>query len=332
MENEKKPARASLPKTALPRIYRIDAEIAIGKFPNSDYLAEICEVSISTISRDIEFMRDQLFAPIEYDALRRGFYYAEKTYRLPAGFTGAEELLALGMAKNILSMYRDTPIYEAANNLFNCIIAPLSAEGNIEWFENRIVVPYVPSAPVSPDIWDSITAALRENRVLNFDYLGANDEDYKARRVRPYQLLFDNGLWYLYGFAEERKGIRIFSLSRIKNAVLTKDRFPLPANYDYRTNSSSSFFGVFMGEKKYSFKIAFYDYSVVWVKDRKWAEDQKIVETGDGVIITFTSTQTEKVLEWVLSRGCTARPLEPELLVNGWRYNIDEMQKMSRGT
>ena len=70
----------------------------------------------------------------------------------------------------------------------------------------------------------------------------------------------------------------------------------------------------------------------MWVKDRKWAEDQKITETDDGIIITFTSTQFLKVSEWVLSRGSTARPLEPELLVNLWYDNIEEMQKMARGT
>jgi predicted DNA-binding transcriptional regulator YafY len=158
--------------------------------------------------------------------------------------------------------------------------------------------------------------------------MGAYDEHYKIRRVRPYQLLFDTGVWYLYGFAEERKGIRLFSLCRIKNISLTKYRFPLPKDFDYR-DKSAGFFGVFTGQKKYRFKIAFYDYSAVWVKDRKWAEDQKIKEADDGVIITFTSTQFDKVVEWVLSRGCTAFPLEPEPLVDVWRQNIEEMQKMA---
>jgi hypothetical protein len=55
-----------LPKRALPRIYRIEKEIASGKYPNSDGLAWLCEVSISTIGRDIDFKRDQLLAPIDY--------------------------------------------------------------------------------------------------------------------------------------------------------------------------------------------------------------------------------------------------------------------------
>jgi predicted DNA-binding transcriptional regulator YafY len=328
MENEKKPARA--PITALARLYFIDTEIASGKFPNTSYLAKKWEgKSNSTISRDIAFMKDRLNAPIEYDALHRGYYYSKPNYRIPTGFSGSEELLALGMAKNILTMYKDTPIYDAAQNLLDSITAPLAAEGNSNWYENRIVVPKVPSAAVPPGVWDTITTALKENRILAFEYMGAYDPQYVLRRVRPYQLLFDTGIWYLYGFAEERKGVRLFSLCRVKNIALTKERFSLPKDFDYRDNSAG-FFGVYTGQKKIRFKIAFYDYSVVWVKDRKWAEDQKIVEADDGVIITFTSSQFDKVLEWVLSRGCTALPLEPEPLVDAWRLNIEEMRKMGR--
>jgi predicted DNA-binding transcriptional regulator YafY len=330
MENEKKPARASIPKSALARLYFIDQQIASGTYPNTGYLAKKWEnISISTISRDIEFMKDRLNAPIEYDALHRGYYYSEPNFRIPMGFSGADELLALGMAKNILTLYKDTPIYDAARHLLDSIIAPLTAEGNSDWYESRIVVPQVPSAPIPPDVWDPVTTALRENRVLSFEYQGAYDEGYKSRRVRPYQLLFDTGLWYLYGFAEERKGIRIFSLCRMKNIVLEKDHFLLPKDFDYRAGSGGSHFGVFAGQKKHRFKIAFYDYSVTWVMDRQWADDQKIAETEDGIIVTFTSTQFEKVTEWVLSRGCSARPLEPELLVNTWQSHIEDMRKMA---
>ena len=245
------------------------------------------------------------------------------------GFSGADELLALSMAKNILALYRDTPVYDAARNLLDSITAPLAAENSSGWYDSRIVIPQMPTAPVPAGDWNLITTALRENRLISFEYLGSYDDDYKPRRVRPYQLLFDTGVWYLYGYAEERKDTRIFSLCRIKNIVFTKDHFPLPKDFDYRTGNADSFFGVFAGQKKHWFKIFFNDYSVVWVKDRQWALDQKIVESDNGVIISFTSTQFDKVVEWVLSRGCTARPLEPELLVNVWRSNIDEMKKMA---
>jgi predicted DNA-binding transcriptional regulator YafY len=185
MKTEKKPARQSLPKTALPRIYRIEKEIASGRYPNSDGLARLLETSISTISRDIEFMRDQLGAPIEYDAFNRGYYFTKKTFRLPASFTGAEDLLALCMARSIFSLYRETPLYEASRQLLESITTPIATDGNNDWLENRIAVPPIASAKVKSDIWEVIVAGLKGNRVITFDYKGTWDEEYKERKVNP---------------------------------------------------------------------------------------------------------------------------------------------------
>jgi predicted DNA-binding transcriptional regulator YafY len=330
MKTEKRPIRSSLPKTALPRILFIDREIGSGKYPSSDEMAKKYESSLSSIGRDIAFMKYSLNAPIEYSAQHRGFYYTVPNYRIPAGFSGAEDLLALGMAKNLLSLYHNNPLFEAANHLLECITAPLAAEGNADWYVNCIVVPPVPSAPIAPDAWKSITTALRENRILAFDYQGIWGGEHKPRRVRPYQLLFDTGVWYLYGFCEERKAIRIFSLPRMKNLTLTADHFFLPENFDYRANNSGSFFSVFAGQEKIQFCIGFYDESALWVQERQWAEDQKIEETEDGVVMTFTSTQYGKVPEWILSRGCTALPFAPEKLVNDWHHCIREMMKLAK--
>jgi hypothetical protein len=89
MKTEKKPIRSSLPKTALPRILFIDREIAAGKYPSSEEMAGKYETSISSIGRDIAFMKYSLDAPIEYCAKHRGFYYSIPYYRIPAGFSGA---------------------------------------------------------------------------------------------------------------------------------------------------------------------------------------------------------------------------------------------------
>ena len=328
MEAQRRHNRLALPKTALPRLFFIDREIASGGYPSSSQLAEKYETSVSSIGRDISFMKYSLDAPIEYCAKNRGFYYSVPNYRIPAGFSRAEDLLALGMAKNILSLYQDTPLYEAAYKLLAGITAPLAAEGNKDWYENRIIVPPVASAPIVPEVWKAITAGLKENRILTFDYQGTWGGDFKSRRIRPYQLLFDTGVWYLYGFSEERKAIRVFSLPRIKNITITKDHFSLPQNFDYRTRTNDSYFGVFAGQEKIKFCIGFYDESVMWVQERKWAEDQEIEETDDGVVITFTSPQYQKVLEWVLSRGCTAQPFAPENLVKDWQRHISEMGKL----
>jgi predicted DNA-binding transcriptional regulator YafY len=320
--------KKSFPRTSLPRIYFIDSRIASGAYPNTSRLAAEYEVSVATISRDIELMRDRLDAPIGYDAARRGYYYTEKTFRLPAGYASARDMLALGMAKTLLTFYRNTPLHDAAEQLLDGILEPLAADGASMWHKDRIVVPPAASGIVPEGVWEPLITGLRENRVIIFEYSGIWDEGYKPRRVRPYQLLFDSGVWYLYGYAEERKALRMFSLPRMRNAAAASETFTLPGDFDYRLNSDDSHFGVFAGGERQQFAIAFYDDSEAWVRERQWADDEEIEETEDGVVIRFSSTQYYKVLEWVLSRGCNAQPLSPEALVDDWTRHITGMGKL----
>lgn len=318
--------RKSLPKTALARLYFIDRQIASGVYPDCKALASEYEVGTATIYRDIEYMRDMLNAPIEYCAKNRGWYYAEKAFRLPAGFASADDMLALGMAKSLLSLYKDTPLYESAKELIDAITAPLmSAEASSAkksaWYEKRILVPPVASCSVNPQNWQVIIEAMKENKVLNFHYKGIYDNDYRTRVVRPYQVLFDNGVWFLYGYSQERAAVRLFSLSRIKEVSITNEKFKLPKDFDYQIKNDGSFFGVALWEKKH-YQIEFASYLSANIKERIWAADQKIKQTKNGIIIDFTSTQYEKVLSWVLSYGGGARPIKPLELVKEWEKNI----------
>lgn len=330
--------RKNLPKTAVPRIFFIDREIAAGKYPNAPDLAKKYETSLSSINRDIAYMRDMLGAPIEYDFFKKGFHYTEPTFRLCAAYATADDLLALGMAKNLMDLYKDTPIHEAALNLLESISAPLQGDKKAEWFKNRIVIPKTASVPVNADVWNGIVAGIRENKIINFNYGSTESENLnnqgkvsakklEVRRVQPYQLLFDHSAWYLYAYDEDRNSMRMFALSRIENVEITKDPFTIPRDFDYRSLEGTSYFGVYTGAKPHRFVIAIKG-DTRWIKERKWAEDQKIEETKDGIKLSFTSNQFEKVLEWILYQGPNARPLSPKPLVDRWTALVKEMAKM----
>ena len=327
MKANKNPSGKSIPRIMLPRIYRIDKEIASGCFPNAGNLAKICEVSIATISRDIDVMRDQLFAPIDYDASKRGLYYTEKAFRLPAGYTTADDLLALNMAKSIFSLYQDTPLYEASRNLLDSILTPIASDGSSDLLKNRIMVPPIASAKVDSKIWETIIAGLKQNRIITFDYHGIWNEETQSRKVHPYQLLFDSGIWLLFGFSEERGATRLFSLSRITDPKLTNEVFTLPKNYSYGDFTSDSYFGVFIGQEKKTFVIDCYDEAAHFASERQWAADQKIIKNDDCITIQFSSTQYYKVLRWALSFGANAIPRKPKKLVDEWKWHIQELKQ-----
>ena len=62
-------------KAELLRLHRIDNIIREGEYPSAKKLAEELEVSVRTINRDLDFLRDQYMAPLEYDPQKRGWFY-----------------------------------------------------------------------------------------------------------------------------------------------------------------------------------------------------------------------------------------------------------------
>src|SRR5882762_1997274 len=94
-------AKTTAPRTQphsrppLERMLRIHQAIASGKYPNATTLAAGIEVVTKTIHRDIEFMRDRLGLPVEYDPRRYGYYYAQEVSAFPTLQITEGELFAL---------------------------------------------------------------------------------------------------------------------------------------------------------------------------------------------------------------------------------------------
>jgi predicted DNA-binding transcriptional regulator YafY len=124
----------------------------------------------------------------------------------------------------------------------------------------------------------------------------------------------------------------MFSLSRIRKINLEAETFTFPKTADYRSRTDGSYFGAYSSEKKQRFRIAFFNDGAMRIKERLWAVDQKIKETADGVILSFSSSQYGKVLELVLANGRDAMPLEPAELVKDWQDNIRDMKKRAESS
>ncbi len=69
-------------RPALQRILAIDIAVRRLKWPNARTLARELKVTRRTIQRDIEFMRDRLHAPLEFDIVHNGYFYTDPSYRL----------------------------------------------------------------------------------------------------------------------------------------------------------------------------------------------------------------------------------------------------------
>ena len=103
------------------RLLFIDRCIREKSYPNCRSLAAEYEVSVKTIQRDIEYMRIELNAPLEYSARERGFYYTEEQFQLPAMDIRESDLFAIYLADKLLAQYEGTPIHDSLRSVFRKI-------------------------------------------------------------------------------------------------------------------------------------------------------------------------------------------------------------------
>ena len=175
--------------------------------------------------------------------------------------------------------------------------------------------------------------AIRNDYVVEFDYNGRWNTETSHRKLAPYQFLFDEGSCFIFGYSYERNAEWIFSLSRIENLEVTSEHFDLPENFDFSSRCGGGKFGIFMSDKAIDFVIDLYNDTREIVKERILADNQKVTnfEEEERTRVEFSSTQTLRVMEWILSQGSHAVPISPDWFVDNWKLTVEAMIKRVNG-
>jgi hypothetical protein len=74
------------------------------------HLCEEFEIAVRTAHRDIEFMRDRLNAPLEYNHARRGYHYTDDKYELLGNWINESNVLSLALAVRLAFTIPDRAI------------------------------------------------------------------------------------------------------------------------------------------------------------------------------------------------------------------------------
>ncbi|MBQ1661123.1 MAG: transcriptional regulator [Treponema sp.] len=320
----------------LKRLYEIHKLIASGKKPKAEDLAKEIGCSINTIYKDIGKLEEVYKAPVTSEPKYGGYYYSNPAWRFPLeDEMFGDNLSILSSAKILLAHFENTPLYGDIEKKLNSICRTQDDTPLL----NRIALAPSPNATarVKQETWEIIKEALRHNTVIRFRYRNNNwdpDLEQQIIHLRPYQLLIDEGKNIIYGFMEEKKAIRLFYLSNMYEISDTKKKFELPADFDFKNHCGKSHFGAFTRYEPRKYKIAFYEDAIEEIRMGNWADDQEITEDVDEdgnerIVMTFTSAQDMRILDWVFQNKAYAKPLEPESLVTRWKFNVQVMAQMA---
>ena len=294
------------------RLLYIDREIGKGGYPNYSQLAKGYEVSVKTIQRDIDYMRYQLDAPVEYSAKNRGYFYSEANYKLPAISVRESDLFAIYLAEKLLAQYEGTPLYDSLRSVFRKIEDSLPEKATVDLGKDHARFTVFPPSNtlILPGIWEKVAEAIRLSHRLRVVYRTPGSVP-ALRELDPYHGVRYEGDWYVVGHCHLRNAIRTFSLARMEKVEMLRDEFRIPATFDF-TRLTGSHFGVHWSDREYQVRIRFEREVAGYVRERCWHPSQRIDEYPDGSLtLSLTVNHLLELKRWVLSWGEMARVLSP---------------------
>jgi predicted DNA-binding transcriptional regulator YafY len=295
------------------RLLFIDSKLRENSYPNSVSLAREWEVSGRTISRDIDYLRDELRAPIEYDRAHNGFYYTEENYSLPTVPVSESDLFAVCIAAKALKQFENTPLHARLSSIFDKLqqSLPGKVDADPSWLEERILIFPESATTIKPEVWETIAAAVRQSKQVRITYRTPGAPRTVTRVIEPYYLVSYRGEWYANGHCHRRESIRTFALSRIHTAETLPQTFIMPPEYDAETMFGDRF-GIYWQEEKETVRIQFNATVAHFIRERQWHPLQRIEKQPDGsIILEFSTNHISEVKSWVLSWGAAARILSP---------------------
>jgi predicted DNA-binding transcriptional regulator YafY len=297
----------------LERMMRIHQQIASGSYPNAKTLAEALEVSRKSVLRDIEFMRDRLNLPLDYDTHRFGYHYTEPVSSFPTLQITEGELVALLIAEKALEQYRGTnfekPLVSALKKMASQL--PDTVSFNMMEWDQTISFRTSAEPILNLSVFDALAKAAAARKQIQFDYRKPGQKNAEPRTVDPYHLANINGEWFLFGFDHARKDVRTFAPARISEVRTTGKTFARPAKFSLEKRLHDSF-GVVSGEGEFKVTIRFDDFAAGYIREKRWHPSQQLRELRDGgAELQMKLSSLTEVQRWVLSWGGHARVVGP---------------------
>ena len=313
----------------LERMLRIHQALQSRKFPNASTLAREIEVATKTIHRDIEFMRDRLGLPVEYDSARIGYHYTEEVSAFPNIQITEGELFALIVAEKALQQYRGTnfekPLLSAIRKMEQSLPDTISL--NLADIEQTISFRTRAEPILNLEIFDLLARAAAHRQQIELAYRKPGRKETEPRLVDPYHLANINGEWYLFAYDHARKDIRTFVPVRVQSVKLTGKTFERPQKFSLAKRLRDSF-GVHSGEGEYAVVIRFNARAADYVREKKWHESQQLCELKNGgVELRLKLSSLLEIERWILSWGGDATVVKPRELVEAIKKSAEAILK-----
>ncbi|HET8802570.1 MAG TPA: YafY family protein [Marinobacter sp.] len=300
--------------TRFDRIYKIHDLLRNARHPvPMRVFMEELEASRNTITRDFEFLRDSLGAPLEYCRDHNGHRYAPDSpaFELPGFWMNPAELYALLACEQLLENVQPGMMTSRLAPLKEKIRRLLGESGHAaERVSERIQIQPIQARMAPHQIFDPVAEATLAGKQLTFTYSARSGTGRKPRRVHPQRLLHYRSNWYLLALCCDAQALRLFSLDRISQPQAEEtpsQQIPIKELDGFAYAS----FGIFGGGPKGTAHLRFTHHAAEWVADETWHPDQMGEQKDDGYHLKVPYSDERELAMEVLRYGADVEVLGP---------------------
>ena len=273
-------------KTA--RLYKIEALIRQHGEITFKQLLETLEVSAATLKRDLEYLRSQLGAPIEYNAATRGYRFAASSrgarQELPGMWLDERELYSLLTAHQLLGELDADGTLSRHMQPLRDRIQQMLGQGDAArapLLQQRVKIISAFRRPVPGEFFELVTAALTQRRRIQMRYLTRGRQERGDREVSPQRLVHYRNTWYLDAWCHRVEGLRRFALDAIETAALV-ERAAMDVPMAQVEAAMDAGYGIYAGGKRHWAELVFAPRAAAWISREQWHPEQSGQWRDDG--------------------------------------------------
>lgn len=289
-------------------------------------LIDELEISRSKLTRLIADLRNQLGAPLVFDAAHNGYRYdtADGHHPLPGLWFTSAELHALITLNHLLQTLQPGLLDQALAPIRTRIDALLQTEhlGSGE-AHKRIRILAMAARVKDMRHFQSVAGAVLQRKRLIIRYYNRERSQISEREISPQRLTHYRDNWYLDAWCHQKKSLRIFAVECIRQATtLDKAAKSLP---DATLNRQlASAYGIFAGQPVATAILRFTAHRARWVADETWHPKQQSrwLEDGRYELSIPYSHDTELIMD-ILKYGPDVEVIAPDALKEAVKIQLD---------
>jgi predicted DNA-binding transcriptional regulator YafY len=274
------------------RFYKIEMLIRSRECVSFAALLEALEVSPATLKRDLQYLRERMDAPIEYDALANGYRFGQqwrgqKQHELPGVWFSEKELHALLTMHQLMSgLDEDGVLSRHLQPMFEKLSGMLGTdEDEARELSKRIKLISTARRRVPSQFFETVGSAVVKRQRLRLRYRKRGKAGQAAsvseREVSPQRLVHYRNTWYLDAWCHQSDGLRRFALDAVEAANLLDEK-ARPIALKSLEGELDQGYGIFAGGQAQRAKLVFSAEAAQWVAQEEWHSAQQSQWLADG--------------------------------------------------